>query len=203
MLKTAIAYVVFNKLILGIYVLLIWGRFLSILSSPISSYERFHIIIVRYWNRLRRLLIWIPKFNVDNCFILCSLILVVAVFIWVYDWYAGRPRPRSWGRTPVTVCTWWTVWRWRSPVQRRPSKSCSKVKHWPPYPPKIILGVWLWHTVKTPEHQHFLIYLIRKNKSMIYTIYTIFYFTYLKKNSLWVKYVWEYTCIIIFFFNTR
>lgn len=69
--------------------------------------------------------------------------------------------------------------------------------------PKIILGVWLWHTVKTPEHQHFLIYLIRKNKSMIYTVYTIFYFTYLKKNSLWVKYVWEYTCIIFFFFNTR
>lgn len=56
------------------------------------------------------------------------------------------------------------------------------------------------------KHQNiniFLIYLIRKNKSMIYTVYTIFYFTYLKKNSLWVKYVWEYTCIIIFFFNTR
>lgn len=71
-----------------------------------------------------------PKLEIDKCFILCSLILVVAVFIWVYDWYAGRPRPRFWGRTPVTVCTWWTVWRWRSPVQRRPSRSCSKVKHW-------------------------------------------------------------------------
>ena len=50
---------------------------------------------------------------------LCGLIWVVLS--------ADLLRPRSCGRTPVTVCTWWTVWRWRSPAQKRPSRFSLKV----------------------------------------------------------------------------
>lgn len=55
------------------------------------------------------------------------------------------------------------------------------------------------------KHQNINIFSLFDKKKQFDDIHCVYYilFHLFKKNSLWVKYVWEYTCIIIFFFTTR
>lgn len=65
---------------------------------------------------------------------------------------------------------------------------------------------WKFYFDTQSKHQSINIFSLfdkKKNKLMIYTLYTCtkFYFTYLKKNSL--KYVWKYIYAYIFFLHNK
>lgn len=64
---------------------------------------------------------------------------------------------------------------------------------------------WEFDLDTQSKHQNINIFSLFDKKKQFDDIHCVYYilFHLFKKNSLWVKYVWEYTCIIFFFFNTR